>query len=829
MITRKQTVKKYTVTAGVLNYNIPFPIYESGDVLVVWSDNNEGFDEHTLILGSDYGVTINSAGDGGTVTLKSDRVPIGAILAVVSNIPETQELSLSHTAEVDTKSTEKELDRQVQMIQQLSDAVNRCVKVGVTSGLTPDEMLKAVFKVYHDILESLAETGSITGAIPVVATGTTEPRPLKDRFADIINIKDFGAKGDGVTDDTASIQAALDACPVGGAVLIPFGQYVITDTLSVSKAISIRGEAFGGAHSCIRCYDITDKVFHITAANTYFDNFELTGTGSQKPKYGFYFDPLANPQENVDVDCWFHGVFTRYMQTGIYCRGRGLNMFDCEFAGLGYCIELDWPDEADFRDENYGFETWEQGFRGFILSNLRFHSCVYGVKNSGINADKIKGLFLSNIYADTGCEVFVGKLIRSSISNVQAINAFQGSKIISLSSGSKDYTIDGVYGIAPDSGVVNSSGEGIEYRLNAFIYGEGTQTRGRISNSFFGRSTLHGISFMNNSVCEDIVIDNIHMQDVGWSLTEKSVCYPVFFGGSATRCKVNNINYVDTSDYGNTLKYIVYASSSATDVEVGKVIKNVNAAITNSASTGLVRSNVCHPLGKSGFTSFLDVVNSSGDVVHSLQSYADGTNIKINVPNGNIFVNMGTAEGNGLKPYTDNVWRLGSVENRWTQVYATTATINTSDEREKKNIEAISDAVFRAWGRVQFRQFLFRDAVEKKGESARLHVGIIAQQVKDAFEIEGLDATRYGLLCYDEWSSEYETVTVVDAEAIYDEDGNELTPGRSHEELRLVRPSGNRYGIRYEEALALECAYQRWLGERRDDRIAALELRDGVE
>ena len=119
--------------------------------------------------------------------------------------------------------------------------------------------------------------------------------------------------------------------------------------------------------------------------------------------------------------------------------------------------------------------------------------------------------------------------------------------------------------------------------------------------------------------------------------------------------------------------------------------------------------------------------------------------------------------------------------------------------------------------------------MEKKGESARLHVGIIAQQVKDAFEIEGLDATRYGLLCYDEWSSEYETVTVVDAEAIYDEDGNELTPGRSHEELRLVRPSGNRYGIRYEEALALECAYQRWLGERRDDRIAALELRDGVE
>lgn len=766
---------------------------------------------------------------GGTVfyTLNGKPLPIGYTLSITRSMPFVQQDNYISGTRFDPDVIEESLDVACAERQELKEIISRCIKVGVTSNLKPEELIDAIFKAYYDIIESLAETGSITGAIPVVATGTTEPRPLKDRFADIINIKDFGAKGDGVTDDTASIQAALDACPVGGAVLIPFGQYMITDTLSVSKAISIRGEAFGGAHSCIRCYGITEKVFHITAANTYFDNFELTGPLSSKPRYGFYFDPLANPNENVDVDCWFHGVFIRFMQTGIYCRGRGLNMFDCEFAGLGYCIELDWPDEADFRDENYGFETWEQGFRGFILSNLRFHSCVYGVKNAGINADKIKGLFLSNIYADTGCEVFVGKLIRSSISNVQAINAFQGSKIISLSSGSKDYTIDGVYGIAPDADVVNSSGEGIEYRLNAFIYGEGTQTRGRISNSFFGRSTLHGISFMNNSVCEDIVIDNIHMQDVGWSLTEKSVCYPVFFGGSATRCKVNNSDYVDTSDYGNTLKYIVYVSSSATDVEVGKVIKNVNAAITNSASTGLVRSNICHPLGKSGFTSFLDVVNSSGDVVHSLQSYADGTNIKINVPNGNIFVNMGTAEGNGLKPYTDNVWRLGSVENRWTQVYATTATINTSDEREKKNIEAISDAVFRAWGRVQFRQFLFRDAVEKKGESARLHVGIIAQQVKDAFEVEGLDATRYGLLCYDEWSSEYETVTVVDAEAIYDEDGNELTPGRSHEELRLVRPSGNRYGIRYEEALALECAYQRWLGEKMDARIAALETKTG--
>lgn len=60
------------------------------------------------------------------------------------------------------------------------------------------------------------------------ATGSTDTLP--------INVKDplYGAVGDGVADDTAAIQAALNAVPVGGrAVYLPAGRYKVTSTLRI--------------------------------------------------------------------------------------------------------------------------------------------------------------------------------------------------------------------------------------------------------------------------------------------------------------------------------------------------------------------------------------------------------------------------------------------------------------------------------------------------------------------------------------------------------------------------------------------------------------------
>ena len=108
---------------------------------------------------------------------------------------------------------------------------------------------------------------------------------------------------------------------------------------------------------------------------------------------------------------------------------------------------------------------------------------------------------------------------------------------------------------------------------------------------------------------------------------------------------------------------------------------------------------------------------------------------------------------NILRPSTDNTRTLGSPSNRWTIVYATTGTINTSDGQEKTDIRSLTqkERAVAAAIKIKIGIFQWHDAIELKGiDGARLHVGVIAQDVQEAFEAEGLDPWRYAMLCADD-------------------------------------------------------------------------------
>lgn len=144
---------------------------------------------------------------------------------------------------------------------------------------------------------------------------------------------------------------------------------------------------------------------------------------------------------------------------------------------------------------------------------------------------------------------------------------------------------------------------------------------------------------------------------------------------------------------------------------------------------------------------------------------SDGTELILTGQNSGGYefgVSIARNGANSVDPTDPNLFALGGV-NPWANIFTQNAVTVTSDARVKRDLGAPSEALLRAAAAVPIKLFQMLEAIAAKGEDhARIHAGVIAQEVKAAFEAEGLDPWRYGVLCADPWMETYEAVETVE-------------------------------------------------------------------
>lgn len=276
-----------------------------------------------------------------------------------------------------------------------------------------------------------------------------------------------------------------------------------------------------------------------------------------------------------------------------------------------------------------------------------------------------------------------------------------------------------------------------------------------------------------------------------------------------------NVKPIDETFTGeSSLITIKNCSNNVFIVEVQGIVNHINKIyFTNNDFSAYkiypqcaVKQNIFSFLSNSG-TGFLMPTPDKKNNIGLFNGYSDGVSLnKLYLGSsqknrlaptsiGFCLSNNTGAEGteritvtyNNMYPVKDNTLEFGRTTNRWKNIYSTKGVITTSDVRLKTDIQSFTDSEKRVAMRLKalIKKFKFINSIKEKQNSARIHIGIIAQEVLSAFEAEGLDAFDYGIVCYDKWDSLNEITEKT-------EDGETIT-------LQKAIKAGDRYSIRYDE------------------------------
>lgn len=217
------------------------------------------------------------------------------------------------------------------------------------------------------------------------------------------NIRDFGAVGDGITKDTASIQQAIDVCAEngGGTVVVPAGRF-LSGTIMLRSYVELHLEPAGRIMSSMEEADFISP-----------------------EEGGSVF--LSEGQGSLALLCARHAVNIAVTGMGMI-DGRGPEFLEPENEGSDFVllpwgefrpklIDLEGCTNVVFRDVTlYRASSWGLHMTGcnmVTVTGVKILGQVRGPNNDGIDPDCCKNVHISNCHIETGDDCIVVKATKT--------------------------------------------------------------------------------------------------------------------------------------------------------------------------------------------------------------------------------------------------------------------------------------------------------------------------------------------------------------------------------------------------------------------------------
>ena len=362
-------------------------------------------------------------------------------------------------------------------------------------------------------------------------------RTAQDKMRDVVNVKDFGAVGDGVADDTAAVQAALN---VGGRVEFD-GTSLVSSTLVVKSGTYLVGVNGGGVKlaSLANVHLIQNANYDSGLdEDIVFDSLTLDGNVANQTNDGAYKHGirLKNVSGLVIKGCTIRNVCTDCV-----------NLISCENAQIINCVMHGAYNHAVTFQECHGLLG-----QGNVIYQCGSKTDATGYASSGhafigVNVACNNVRIVGNYVYDMG---------DSCLRNERAGQGWVIANNIVVNSGKDSIKVMGVVGsstkpkanVISGNIVINAGNAGIVANgdgtivTNNSIYGTGKNTAGAGVGKWF--SSAPGIAVLDNSV--DVVVTGNYVRE--------AYAIGIFFEGGSrgvissnqvTACGTNGIELVN--------------------------------------------------------------------------------------------------------------------------------------------------------------------------------------------------------------------------------------------------------------------------------------------